>query len=510
MIEIEAPDGSVVEFPDGTPDTVIERAMQETYGGAQAAPEKSVGGFVQNIGTDAYNTGAAIAGGLYAGGRKLLTDPVGAAGDVYKAGDTFGAAISGGLGHLYNAAVPSAIEMTPGPDMKLASKIGAYAKDRYWDNLGDTLYEHPVQSAMDLSTLAYGGAGLAAKAPMLSKTLGTVAEVTNPLNVVAKPVQALRGRSAMKEMRKNAPSYETVVAEKNTLYNALDNAGIQFDAKAYYNMVGRASHKLRTFTDKSAPLTRDALSTAQAKVKRGSQSFRDIEDLLSTAKGILREPNASNADKAAAHVLIDELDGFFNKAPLTSNGTIAAENVPVVAAKAREMARRSIVAREALEIERKSKWYTSGDESGVRNQAATYGKRNEKSLTPMEAKELKKVARREGVHGLLNTGGSKLTQTMLLGGLGMSGVGIPALAAGAGLSMGSRALSAAMTNAKMKKYLQTVLAGREAQAKAAAKAKAPVNTKGALIGAQTGRALSPEYVGDGTIDAWQRLLLERP
>jgi len=34
-IQIEAPDGSVVEFPDGTPDTVIENAMRQEYGGVQ-------------------------------------------------------------------------------------------------------------------------------------------------------------------------------------------------------------------------------------------------------------------------------------------------------------------------------------------------------------------------------------------------------------------------------------------------------------------------------------------
>lgn len=37
MIEIEAPDGSIVEFPDGTPDATIEGAMRSTFGGASGA-----------------------------------------------------------------------------------------------------------------------------------------------------------------------------------------------------------------------------------------------------------------------------------------------------------------------------------------------------------------------------------------------------------------------------------------------------------------------------------------
>jgi hypothetical protein len=41
-IEIEAPDGSIVEFPDGTPDDVIENAMRQEYGGGGGAASPSV------------------------------------------------------------------------------------------------------------------------------------------------------------------------------------------------------------------------------------------------------------------------------------------------------------------------------------------------------------------------------------------------------------------------------------------------------------------------------------
>ena len=35
MIEIEAPDGSIVEFPDGTPDAEIAGAMRRKFGGPE-------------------------------------------------------------------------------------------------------------------------------------------------------------------------------------------------------------------------------------------------------------------------------------------------------------------------------------------------------------------------------------------------------------------------------------------------------------------------------------------
>lgn len=46
-VEIEAPDGSVVEYPDGTPDDVIAASMAQVFGGGRAAESEVVkGGFL--------------------------------------------------------------------------------------------------------------------------------------------------------------------------------------------------------------------------------------------------------------------------------------------------------------------------------------------------------------------------------------------------------------------------------------------------------------------------------
>ena len=42
-IQIQAPDGSIAEFPDGTPDAVIEGVMKQEYGGPQQASAEPVG-----------------------------------------------------------------------------------------------------------------------------------------------------------------------------------------------------------------------------------------------------------------------------------------------------------------------------------------------------------------------------------------------------------------------------------------------------------------------------------
>ena len=39
MIEAELPDGTILEFPDGTDRSVIQRVVKERLGVAQAAPQ---------------------------------------------------------------------------------------------------------------------------------------------------------------------------------------------------------------------------------------------------------------------------------------------------------------------------------------------------------------------------------------------------------------------------------------------------------------------------------------
>jgi hypothetical protein len=479
--------------------------------GFQVAPyEKGVSGLglAQNIGADAYNTAAGIGGGVYDAGYKLITDAGGAAQDVANFAGNTGALIGGAGMHGLKAILPDQAfqtimehERNPAETkqaMDLAGNVGGYLKDKYWDNLGKTLYEHPVQSAMDVASLAYGGQAALPKAMVGAKrALGTVAEVTNPLNAIAKPIQAARGavleRSALKQMRDTAPSHDEVIALKNAKYTALDNAGIKFDANTYAQMMQSIAGKLRTFDKEFAPMTRGLAESRMMNFYGKSPSFRDVEDMLIISKRILREPSALQADKAAAHIVLEELNDFFEKAPVMSNGSIPADQIAEAAKEARDLARRHILAREAGEIERKSKWYLGGEESGKRNQMSSFGKRNEKSLTETENKAALKVVKREGLHGLLTTGGSRLVQAMLAGGLGVgagtAGLGIiPALgvtAAVGGANLGARAASAAMTNRKLDQFRKTVLAGREAQQKALLGSKRlPIKTKGLLLGTE--------------------------
>lgn len=266
-------------------------------------------------------------------------------------------------------------------------------------------------------------------------------------------------------MRKSAPDFEKVAAQKDALYGALDNAGVKFDANAYDQMLADTSQALKNFRATKAPMTADTVNY-MAQFQGQSPSFRDVEDILQEAKGILREKNATDADKKAAGIVVDQLSKFFDNAAVATNGSIPAGEVSGMVKSARELARRHILAKDVAKMQNKSEWYVSGDESGMRNQFASYGKRNAGSMTKMERDAAKSVVRREGLLSSLNQAGTKLGQ-IALGSTGFAVGGLPGLAAATGGHFIARKASEKLTEKAVNDYVKTVLAGRAAQNKAA-------------------------------------------
>jgi hypothetical protein len=133
--------------------------------------------------------------------------------------------------------------------------------------------------------------------------------------------------------------------------------------------------------------------------------------------------------------------------------------------KAREMARRKIVGSQIEGMQNKSEWYPSGGESGLRNQFASYGKRNDTRLSGAEESAFKRVVSREGLMNPLHNYGSRIG--MIAGGIGLWGSGpVTAVASILG-SMAARKFMEVYTMRGVNEALKTVLAGRSAQEKAA-------------------------------------------
>lgn len=137
--------------------------------GNQENEAQAIGKTISNIPGDAYDTAVGAGSAMGRGIKKTFTDPYGAAADV-------GGAVESGINVLAGG-VMNASDMAFGPGslamsdrdrqaQEAASQFGHGLKDKYWDNLGQTIQEHPVQSALDVGALYAGGAGLIGRGPL--------------------------------------------------------------------------------------------------------------------------------------------------------------------------------------------------------------------------------------------------------------------------------------------------------------------------------------------------------
>lgn len=84
MIEIQAPDGSIIQFPDGTPDATIEGVMQENFGTKQAVvPQDST----------FMDTAKGVGAGLAQGAASMISAPA-------QVGNWLGEKVSGGVDRM--------------------------------------------------------------------------------------------------------------------------------------------------------------------------------------------------------------------------------------------------------------------------------------------------------------------------------------------------------------------------------------------------------------------------
>lgn len=252
------------------------------------AQERSIGGFIGNIGSSAAN--------LVGGVASAVAHPI-------KTGEAIGSIALGGVEKLI-----------PGRQVheESAENVATFFKERYGslDKLGNTLYTDPVGVLADISTIA-GGAGLAVKGVGLaSKAAGatniakgastaagalkTVSRATDPLlqsaRVAGKAVRfATEGRTIapftkgfQPEVAKTAAEYGVELPASAKTSSNVVKLVESATAKGLFgqkliDMVEGAGQKLNQIADdvvKQAGGSRD-LSEAGRVVEKGFQAFRD-------------------------------------------------------------------------------------------------------------------------------------------------------------------------------------------------------------------------------------------
>ena len=324
---------------------------------------------------------------------------------------------------------------------------------------------------------AAGPGGVVRKAAMavvpgaLSEAAGQAAEGTayEPAariagGIVGGVAAAGRGSGAAKAMQEAAPDLAAVNARKTSLYRQLENSGITFDGYDYANFANRITQRLQreAFDPDLQPKTAVLLRRINDLSGR-SPTFQELDNLRKMTGNVLRG-SGEPSDLQFASKIMGEIDNFFDSGAVSSaNPRLPPNRVNATVKEARELSRRSALARDINAMDRKSPYFQGGIENEFRKYMRS---RRGERLTDAEKDAFDAVALREN---LLDYASNKAGP--IAGGVvgGIGGGGIVGAAVGAGLTAAGQAtikkIASAATAKQVDAALKTVLAGRGAQNK---------------------------------------------
>lgn len=388
--------------------------------------------------------------------------------------------------------VSSAVEGVTGPVYQPKTTAGQYAK---------TIGEFAPGAVAGPGGVIRKGAMAVVPGAMSEAfgqaTEGTAAEPYARIGGALAGGVASAGRSArpgtkkmLKDVGRTDKAYARIENETNRAYNQLRSAGIKYDANAVDAAI-QDVQQLR-INPNLAPDSA-GLRDEFAKFATKGMDFQDLDELEQMATGIIRHHATKPADKFFTTAMLQKIRDVRERGAIATNGSIPADAVKPLVAKAKDLARRRIIARDIGKMKDKAEWYVSGPESGLRNQFRSYGSKNAQNLSKTEQKAFDKVVNREGVLNPLHNAGSRMGQ-IALGSVGyalgdVTGAIVPVI--GSNLA---RKVMEVYTRKGVDEAIKTVLAGRSAQEKAAVRdllAKHDASVRAAISGEQALRQQEP-------------------
>lgn len=282
--------------------------------------------------------------------------------------------------------------------------------------------------------------------------------------IVGGVAAAGRGSGAAKAMQEAAPDLAAVNARKTSLYRTLENSGVKFDSYGYERFANNLTRTMKSeaFDPDLQPKSAVLLKRVQ-ELSGKSPTFQELDNLRKKANSVLRSGGEAD-DLRFASKIQREIDDFFDTgAVMSTNPRLPANQVKTTVKEARELARRSALAREINAMDRRSPYFQGGIENEFRKYMRS---RRGERLTDAEKEAFDAVALREN---LLDYASNKAGP--IAGGVvgGIGGGGIVGAAVGAGLTAAGQAtikkIASAATAKQVDAALKTVLAGRGAQNK---------------------------------------------
>ena len=315
MVEAELPDGTILEFPDGTDQAVIQRVVRQRLGIAEQPTQPEI--------STAEDVARSLGSGMVRGAIGLAETPE-MAGRAVKRGYQEVKQLLGGEVEqetpIFDTATGRALrEATTLEEYQPRTTAGEYA-----GTVGEFL---PAAIGGPAGLLKR--AGVATVAGLGSEAAGQAAEGT-VLEMPARIVGAFAapsavGRIANKTIKRSIqrPSVESLRDAKNAAYSAVDKSGVKFTTSEVDDLISRANSSVDDFNyvpDVDLQ-TKAALSTV------GAQAGKEltIGQLDKLRQGLYKRYNRA-PEEQGIRAIIDEIDDLIEaKDPANALMTAARE-----------------------------------------------------------------------------------------------------------------------------------------------------------------------------------------
>lgn len=467
MIEIEAPDGTIIEFPAGTDDATIDRVMRENFAPQRQQAERPSGqGFGNNV-AQAAGDGLFMGFGDEISARlNAMTGYDASTGSYGNWGTTYDdqlAAVRGQEKQFRDdhPVVSTAAEIG-GALLPAVAGAGAVAQG---GNLLSQIWRGALYGGATGAAYGFGeGEGGAANrrdgAKWNALLGGFIGGAVPAIGAGVRSVaQGRASRNAIAGAARGAPSTDELRAAGNALYQQVDDAGVQISPEAFDRTRAGILDRLRNTTGYDelpgpgslTPNTArvmsimDEASGRMAAEPTAALPFRSLDQMRRQA-GAAAGNVTNKTDQRAGMAVIEGLDDFVQK--LGPEDVIAGDPDALKSAisKARDVWSRMSKSQLVDDAMERSENYLSGSASGVRNQFKNIlqNKKLAAQFTAAEKAALRSVTHGSTLDQLINLAGGGLAQMGSIGGGFAAGGPLGALA-GAGLAAGQRKLAEGVT-----------------------------------------------------------------
>ena len=280
MREIEAPDGTIIEFPDSMSDAEIQAVMKKNYPYEPVDFKATTA--IKNIPSSALQLGKDL--------WTAVTNPL----------DTLGSIRNLAQG-IVEKAIPETIngvDFGETENEQLVNAVGNYLVDRYGglDEIKTTIMNDPTGFLLDASAILTGGGSLAAKAPgvvgKVASGIQVVGQAVDPLNITASAAKYAAGKVLPDDLPQN------MLEEVMKLSTTLDQ---RYGA-------GTTAEMVATMLRENVPPTKAGLARLDAK----------ISDLSKKVDKIIRDASRSGK-KIPKNLIMIELQALRRQADNVGN-----------------------------------------------------------------------------------------------------------------------------------------------------------------------------------------------